>query len=182
MDCCAHEGPDGGDARFDIQQVADGVHVAVAAPAYKVNCNTAIIETDDGLIVVDTHSKPSAARVIVDHLRDLSRAARALRRQHPLSLGPLARQRGLSQGVSGRRDRDQPDHARGHGEEGAEAHSGPRPPGPGRDRAARDRARRRAGPGGAHPGRRARCAWRAPTSARSRRSSPRCPPSPSKAR
>ncbi len=32
MDCCAHEGPDGGDARFDIQQVADGVHVAVAAP------------------------------------------------------------------------------------------------------------------------------------------------------
>ncbi len=72
MDCCAHEGPGGGDARFDIQQVADGVHVAVAAPAYKVNCNTAIIETDDGLIVVDTHSKPSAARVIVSHLRDLS--------------------------------------------------------------------------------------------------------------
>jgi len=72
MDCCAHEGPDGGDARFDIQKVADGVHAAVAAPAYKVNCNTAIIETDDGLIVVDTHSKPSAARVIVDHLRDLS--------------------------------------------------------------------------------------------------------------
>ena len=73
MDCCAHEGPDGGDARFDIERVADGVHAAVAAPAYKVNCNTAIIETDDGLIVVDTHSKPSAARVIVERLRDLSR-------------------------------------------------------------------------------------------------------------
>ncbi|HEX5530951.1 MAG TPA: MBL fold metallo-hydrolase, partial [Methylomirabilota bacterium] len=72
MDCCAHEGPAAGDARFDLHRVADGVHVAVAAPAYKVNCNTAIIETDDGLIVVDTHSKPSAARVIVDHLRDLS--------------------------------------------------------------------------------------------------------------
>jgi hypothetical protein len=43
MDCCAHEGQDAGDARFDIEQVADGVHVAVAAPAYKVNCNTAII-------------------------------------------------------------------------------------------------------------------------------------------
>ena len=27
MDCCAHEGPDGGDARFDIKKVADGVHV-----------------------------------------------------------------------------------------------------------------------------------------------------------
>src|SRR2546422_805425 len=72
MDCCSHEGPSKGDAKFDIQKVADGVHVAVAAPAYKVNCNTAIIENDDGLIVVDTHSKPSAARVIVKHLRGLT--------------------------------------------------------------------------------------------------------------
>jgi cyclase len=72
MDCCAHEGPDAGDARFEFQKVADGVHVAIAAPAYKVNCNTAIIETDDGVIVVDTHSKPSAARVIVEHLRDIT--------------------------------------------------------------------------------------------------------------
>jgi len=72
MDCCAHEGPDGGDARFDIKKVADGVHVAVAAPAYKVNCNTAIIENDDGVMVVDTHSKPSAARVIVEQLRGMT--------------------------------------------------------------------------------------------------------------
>jgi glyoxylase-like metal-dependent hydrolase (beta-lactamase superfamily II) len=72
MDCCAHEGPDGGDARFDIKKVADGVHVAVAAPAFKVNCNTAIIESDDGVMVVDTHSKPSAARVIVERLRELT--------------------------------------------------------------------------------------------------------------
>jgi cyclase len=72
MDCCAHEGPDAGDARFDIVKVADGVHVAVAAPAYKVNCNTAIIETGDGVVVVDTHSKPSAARVIVERLRDIT--------------------------------------------------------------------------------------------------------------
>ena len=48
------------------------MHVAVAAPAYKVNCNTAIIESDDGVMVVDTHSKPSAARVIVEQLRDLT--------------------------------------------------------------------------------------------------------------
>jgi glyoxylase-like metal-dependent hydrolase (beta-lactamase superfamily II) len=72
MDCCAHEGPDGGDASFEFKQVADGVHVAVAAPAYKVNCNTAIIENDDGVMVVDTHSKPSAARVIVARLRELT--------------------------------------------------------------------------------------------------------------
>ena len=72
MDCCAHEGPGEGDARFDVKQVADGVHVAVAAPAYKVNSNTAIIESEDGVVIVDTHSKPSAARVIVDRLREIT--------------------------------------------------------------------------------------------------------------
>jgi len=71
-DCCAHEGPESGDARFDFTKVADGVYAAVAAPAYKVNCNTAIIESDDGVVIVDTHSKPSAARVIVDRLRQLT--------------------------------------------------------------------------------------------------------------
>lgn len=72
MDCCSHEGPTKGDAKFDIQKVADGVYAAVAVPAYKVNSNTAIIESDDGVMIVDTHSKPSAARVIVAHLRDLT--------------------------------------------------------------------------------------------------------------
>jgi glyoxylase-like metal-dependent hydrolase (beta-lactamase superfamily II) len=48
------------------------VWAAVAAPAYKVNCNTAIIEGEDGVMVVDTHSKPSAARVIVEQLRGLT--------------------------------------------------------------------------------------------------------------
>jgi glyoxylase-like metal-dependent hydrolase (beta-lactamase superfamily II) len=72
MDCCGHEGPDAGDAHFDVQTVADGVHAAVAAPAYKVNCNTAIIENDDGVIIVDTHSKPSAARVIIERLRAIT--------------------------------------------------------------------------------------------------------------
>jgi cyclase len=72
MDCCVHEGLDSGDARFDVKKVADGVWVAVAAPAYKVNCNTAIIENDDGVMVVDTHSKPSAARVIVGRLREMT--------------------------------------------------------------------------------------------------------------
>src|SRR5437016_132287 len=73
MDCCAHEGPDGGDARFDIKKVADGVYAAVASPAYKVNCNTAIIENADGVMVVDTHSKPSAAKVIIERLREMTR-------------------------------------------------------------------------------------------------------------
>jgi glyoxylase-like metal-dependent hydrolase (beta-lactamase superfamily II) len=63
----------GDDALFDVQKVADGVHVAVAARAYKVNCNTALIETDDGVLVVDSHSKPSAARVVVERLREITR-------------------------------------------------------------------------------------------------------------
>ena len=72
MDCCGHEGREGGDARFDVKKVADGVHVAVAAPAYKVNSNTAIIESEDGVVIVDTHSKPSAARVIVERLAEIT--------------------------------------------------------------------------------------------------------------
>jgi cyclase len=72
MDCCGHEGVDGGDARFEVRKVGEGVWAAVAAPAYKVNCNTAIIEDGDGVMVVDTHSKPSAARVIVQMLRELT--------------------------------------------------------------------------------------------------------------
>jgi len=72
MDCCSHEGRPAGDARFEIKKVADGVYAAVAAPAYKVNSNTAIIESDDGVVIVDTHSKPSAARVIVERLSEIT--------------------------------------------------------------------------------------------------------------
>src|SRR5437899_6360547 len=71
-DCCAHEGPDSGDARFDVTKVAYGLYASVAAPTYKVNCNTAIIESDDGVVIVDTHSKPSAARMIVDRIRAIT--------------------------------------------------------------------------------------------------------------
>jgi glyoxylase-like metal-dependent hydrolase (beta-lactamase superfamily II) len=58
---------------FEIKKVAEGVHVAVAAAAYKVNCNTAIIETGDGVLVVDSHSKPSAAREILRRLPEVTR-------------------------------------------------------------------------------------------------------------
>ena len=60
------------DELFRLEKVADGVHVAVAAHAYKVNCNTAIVESDDGVLIVDSHSKPSAARVIVRRVRELT--------------------------------------------------------------------------------------------------------------
>ena len=49
---------------FDIKPMADGVYAAIAKPVYKINCNAAIILLGDSVLVVDTHSKPSAARAL----------------------------------------------------------------------------------------------------------------------
>ncbi len=57
---------------FDIKPVADGVYAAIAKPAYKINCNAAIILLDDGVLVVDTHSKPSAARGLIAQIKNLT--------------------------------------------------------------------------------------------------------------
>jgi glyoxylase-like metal-dependent hydrolase (beta-lactamase superfamily II) len=57
---------------FDIKPVADGVYAAIAKPAYKLNCNAAIILLDDGVLVVDTHSKPSAARGLIEQIKKLT--------------------------------------------------------------------------------------------------------------
>jgi cyclase len=54
---------------FDIKPIADGVYAAVAKPAYKVNCNAAIIMLGDSVLVVDTHSKPSAARALIEQIK-----------------------------------------------------------------------------------------------------------------
>src|SRR6202158_2491781 len=60
------------DDLFDIKPVADGIYAAIAKPAYKVNCNAAIIILDDAVLVVDTHSKPSAARVLIEQSKKLT--------------------------------------------------------------------------------------------------------------
>jgi len=60
------------DDLFDIKPVADGVYAAIAKPAYKLNCNAAIILLDDGVLVVDTHSKPSAARALIEQIKKLT--------------------------------------------------------------------------------------------------------------
>src|SRR5215831_10988294 len=57
---------------FDIKQVADGVYAAISKPAYKVNCNAVIIFIDDSVLVVDTHSKPSAARALIEQIKKLT--------------------------------------------------------------------------------------------------------------
>jgi glyoxylase-like metal-dependent hydrolase (beta-lactamase superfamily II) len=57
---------------FDIKQVADGVYAAISKPAYKVNCNAAIIFLGESVLVVDTHSKPSAARALIAQIKKLT--------------------------------------------------------------------------------------------------------------
>jgi len=57
---------------FDIKPVADGVYAAISKPAYKLNCNAAIILIDDSVLVVDAHSKPSAARALIEQIKKLT--------------------------------------------------------------------------------------------------------------
>jgi cyclase len=58
---------------FELKKVGDGVYAAIAAPRYKVNCNAAVIMTNDGVVVVDSHSKPSAARVLYSEIQSMTK-------------------------------------------------------------------------------------------------------------
>ena len=57
---------------FELKPVADGVYAAIAAPQYKINSNAAVILTNDGVVVVDSHSKPSAARALFKEIRGVT--------------------------------------------------------------------------------------------------------------
>jgi len=59
---------------FELKKVGDGVYGAMAATRYKSNCNAAVIMTDDGVIVVDSHSQPSAARAVYTQIRGSPRS------------------------------------------------------------------------------------------------------------
>ena len=58
---------------FELKPVADGIYAAIAAPRYKVNCNAAVILTNDGVIVVDSHSKPSAALALYREIQSITK-------------------------------------------------------------------------------------------------------------
>jgi glyoxylase-like metal-dependent hydrolase (beta-lactamase superfamily II) len=60
------------DELFDIKPVADGVYAAIAKPTCRVYCKAAIIVLGDGVLVVDTHSKPSAARALIEQIKKLT--------------------------------------------------------------------------------------------------------------
>jgi cyclase len=54
---------------FDIQKVADGVYFALAHPAALTNCNAAIFVNSADVLVVDAHSKPSAAASLIAQIQ-----------------------------------------------------------------------------------------------------------------
>ena len=73
--CCAMaaDADTAGKDLFELKPVADGIYAAIAAPRYKVNSNAAVILTNDGVIVVDTHSKPSAAMALYREIQSITR-------------------------------------------------------------------------------------------------------------
>jgi len=73
--CCAMaaDSSTAEDELFELKPVADGIYAAIAAPRYKVNCNAAVIVTNDGVVVVDSHSKPSAAFALYREIQSVTR-------------------------------------------------------------------------------------------------------------
>lgn len=55
---------------FDFKKVADGIYGAIAKPVAMLNCNAAVIVNSDHVLVVDTHSKPSAAKALIRQIGD----------------------------------------------------------------------------------------------------------------
>ncbi len=54
---------------FDLQKVADGVYFAHARPQALLNCNAAIFVRSNDVVVVDAHSKPSAAASLIHQIK-----------------------------------------------------------------------------------------------------------------
>ena len=54
---------------FNIRKVADGVYCALAHPAAITNCNAAIFVGARDVVVVDAHSKPSAAASLIAQIK-----------------------------------------------------------------------------------------------------------------
>ena len=54
---------------FDIQKVGNGVYFALARPQALINCNAAIFVRSKDVVVVDAHSKPSAAASLIGQIK-----------------------------------------------------------------------------------------------------------------
>lgn len=54
---------------FTIEKVADGVYAALARPQALTNCNASIFVGSRDVLVVDAHSKPSAAAALIAQIK-----------------------------------------------------------------------------------------------------------------
>jgi cyclase len=54
---------------FTIEKVAEGVYAALAKPQALTNCNAAIFVNSQDVLVVDAHSKPSAAAALIAQIK-----------------------------------------------------------------------------------------------------------------
>jgi cyclase len=54
---------------FTIEKVADDVYAALARPQVLTNCNAAIFVNSQDVLVVDAHSKPSAAAALIAQIK-----------------------------------------------------------------------------------------------------------------
>jgi glyoxylase-like metal-dependent hydrolase (beta-lactamase superfamily II) len=54
---------------FRIERVTSSVYAAIARPAAKLNCNAAVIVGSEHTVVVDSHSKPLAARALIAQIQ-----------------------------------------------------------------------------------------------------------------
>jgi glyoxylase-like metal-dependent hydrolase (beta-lactamase superfamily II) len=62
--------PGGASAKlFDLKKVAEGIYAAIARPTAMLNCNAAVVVNRDHVLIVDTHSKPSAAKALISQIR-----------------------------------------------------------------------------------------------------------------
>jgi cyclase len=57
---------------FELKKVADGVYAAIARPRTPINCNAAVVVYDEGVLVVDTHSRPSSAKALIEQIKSVS--------------------------------------------------------------------------------------------------------------
>ena len=62
-------GPEAGGKLFDLEKAADGVYFAKARPQAMINCNGAVFVRSKDVVVVDAHSKPSAAASLVAQIK-----------------------------------------------------------------------------------------------------------------
>jgi cyclase len=62
--------PTAGPKLFDIERVADGVYFALARPQAKINANATIFVNSADAVVVDAHSKPSAAASLIAQIKN----------------------------------------------------------------------------------------------------------------